>query len=272
MVLGRWVRQTAVMWGSAKAQLGAGSVTAAASSSSTRAPRPRLPSLLRILSPAARTKVAVRLVLVAWAAHYILVQGAKARLTMAPRTVAALKARTKRLAGAGREEKGREADAPGDGDADEEKKWAAGDEAAADKEAMAPHERVAEIVARCNQLHTRYWPTVLNHGLVQTALGDVHPDPLPLPRAVLRALGLELVPVARREQIMTKDGGRIFVDYMASGGAAGGGELPRDAPLLLLFPGNLGDSGAPYLPSLGRKVSAHRPGWRVAVRGATGGA
>jgi predicted alpha/beta-fold hydrolase len=206
---------------------------------SRRVAEPMLWALLRALW----SRNGLRLGAALWLAHYLLRQGRRARLFMHEDVRKALESRV-RCSDESRAQ-GAESSAAA---------ASSTPAAAAGAAATTPAARLAQLIAETPTLHARYWPFVLNHGLLQTMLADLHPDLLPLPGFVRFLLR---VPPHRREEVITPDGGRLFIEVSEAAG------LDARSPVVMVFPGNLGDLNAAYMMSMLRALARH--GWRSVI-------
>jgi uncharacterized protein len=110
------------------------------------------------------------------------------------------------------------------------------------------------MLTRTPQVAKRtYYPFVLNFGMLQTVLSLVPFHNLPMPPGNMYG---QKVPTMQQFELSAPDGERLVLDVLEHK------SVPREAPVVVIFPGNEGDSTAPYLQSIVREIYNKR--WRVA--------
>lgn len=115
---------------------------------------------------------------------------------------------------------------------------------------------LAYMISRNKTLHSKYWPFFLNHGILQTLISDLNLAKIPFLPASLRQLILN-PPKMERHELKAADGGRLLLDISIDA------ELTEDSPVVLVLPGNLGDTHSPYFQSALRCFADKR--WRPIV-------
>jgi len=113
---------------------------------------------------------------------------------------------------------------------------------------------VTELLSCCQNLYKLYWPFLINIGIVQSFLVDLHMNRLPF-FSLFNSFYKQ--PEFHREELIASDGGRILLALAVDT------DLKEDDPIVLIFPGNLGDSTAAYMRSIFREFA--RKHWRAAV-------
>eukprot|EP01006_Ploeotia_vitrea_P065633 TRINITY_DN93565_c0_g1_i1.p1 TRINITY_DN93565_c0_g1~~TRINITY_DN93565_c0_g1_i1.p1 ORF type:complete len:711 (+),score=315.53 TRINITY_DN93565_c0_g1_i1:89-2134(+) len=109
------------------------------------------------------------------------------------------------------------------------------------------------MLSSMKHIHKHYWPMIINSGWVHSAFSLLPLDKLPLP------FGLNPYkrPKFVRVPLIMPDGGRVIVSH------AQGKDLQPDSPVVLVFPGNLGDTDAPYMTTMLCAIA--RKGWRSVI-------